>query len=104
MVTSRKIQTPLHRRRLALAHYLRSNSGQKVDTWINAPYVASWAALESYMFNVAVENNQSETYFTEKLLNCFATGTVPIYFGATNLSPWFDMRGVIPFKSLKRFA
>jgi hypothetical protein len=100
MVTSRKIRTPLHRRRLAIAHYLRLDPGKKVDTWINAPYAASWAALESYMFNVAVENHQSETYFTEKLLNCFATGTVPIYFGATNISPWFDMRGVIPFRSL----
>lgn len=29
-----------------------------------------------------VENSQDDTYFSEKLLDCFMTGTVPIYWGA----------------------
>jgi hypothetical protein len=39
--------------------------------------------------------------FTEKLLDCFKTRTVPIYFGCPNLSNYFDIRGVLMFKSIE---
>ena len=56
-------------------------------------------ALEDYMFSVAIENNgfgmAAENYFTEKLLDCFATGTIPIYFGCSNIERFFNPDGVI---------
>jgi hypothetical protein len=33
--------------------------------------------LKDYMFSFAVENDTYDTYFTEKILDCFATGTIP---------------------------
>ena len=42
------------------------------------------------MFSVAIENT-----FSEKILDCFLTGTVPIYLGATNLRSIFDIGGII---------
>jgi len=53
-------------------------------------------ALKDYMFSIAIENLKYDNYFTEKLTDCFACGTVPIYYG----SDWvidnlFDSRGVI---------
>ena len=38
--------------------------------------------LCDYRFSVAIENGQYKTYFTEKILDCFATGTIPVYLGA----------------------
>jgi hypothetical protein len=42
--------------------------------------------------------------FTEKILDCFKTKTVPIYFGCTNLSKYFDVRGVLQFYSIEQLA
>jgi hypothetical protein len=51
--------------------------------------------LCDYMFSIAIENGQYETYFTEKLLDCFATGTIPVYLGAPDISNYFNKDGII---------
>tara|TARA_B100000287_G_C20601388_1_gene768233 strand:- start:418 stop:1497 length:1080 start_codon:yes stop_codon:yes gene_type:complete len=58
-------------------------------------------ALHNYAFSVAIENNTSKNdyYFTEKLLECFITGTVPIYHGCPNIDKFFDTRGVLTFST-----
>ena len=47
------------------------------------------------MFSVAIENEREPNWFTEKLLDCFATFTVPIYYGCQNVSDHFDPGGII---------
>lgn len=56
----------------------------------------------SYMFHLAIENCTEENYFTEKLVNCFATHTIPLYFGDPLISNKFDSRGIIQLDQ-KRF-
>ena len=34
-------------------------------------------------------------------MNCFATGTVPIYHGSTGIGEFFDTRGIIQFENRK---
>ena len=51
--------------------------------------------LCDYMFSVAIENGQYETYFTEKLLDCFATGTIPVYLGAPDIGNYFNKDGIV---------
>jgi len=51
--------------------------------------------LCDYMFSIAIENASYETYFTEKLLDCFATGTIPVYYGAPNIGDYFNKDGII---------
>lgn len=51
--------------------------------------------LKDYRFSVAMENSCADTYFTEKLLDCFLTGTVPIYWGTKCISKIFDHDGII---------
>lgn len=52
-------------------------------------------ALDDYMFSVAIENGSYATYFTEKILDCFATGTIPIYRGAPDVGEHFDPNGIL---------
>ena len=47
------------------------------------------------MFSVAIENASYETYFTEKVQDCFATGTIPIYYGAPDIGKFFNPKGII---------
>jgi hypothetical protein len=55
-------------------------------------------ALCDYMFSVTIENDQYETYWTEKILDCFTAGTVPIYHGAPDIKNYFNMNGIIILK------
>jgi hypothetical protein len=47
------------------------------------------------MFSVAVENTDLPYYVTEKLVDCFATHTVPLYVGDPALGDEFDESGII---------
>jgi hypothetical protein len=52
-------------------------------------------ALKDYKFSVTIENCQENDYFTEKLIDCFLTGTVPIYWGFNNIGKYFNPDGII---------
>ena len=51
--------------------------------------------LNDYMFSVAIENGSYASYFTEKILDCFATGTIPIYKGAPDIGNFFNVDGIL---------
>jgi hypothetical protein len=55
----------------------------------------SKAIVFQSMFHVAVENNMDEYYFTEKLIDCFRTYTIPIYWGTHRVLDIFDNDGII---------
>lgn len=54
-------------------------------------------------FNIACENQMMNNMFTEKLLDCFRTLTIPIYYGCLNIPKYFDRRGMIEFDSFNKF-
>ena len=66
---------------------LFGNSYQHID--------AKEMGLNDYMFSVAIENGSYATYFTEKLLDCFATGTIPLYRGAPDVGDYVNSDGII---------
>jgi hypothetical protein len=53
-------------------------------------------------FNIACENDIIPNMYTEKIIDCFQTRTVPIYYGCTNLEQYFDTRGVIQFWTIEQ--
>ena len=53
--------------------------------------------LKEYKFSIVMENNIEPDYFTEKLIDCFLTGTVPIYLGPKQVENYFDPNGIIFF-------
>ncbi len=55
-------------------------------------------------FNITIENTEQEDYFTEKLLGCFMALTVPIYIGCSNVSDYFDNRGMLVVKSVEELV
>jgi len=101
MISSYKISAPMHRRRLGYALALRFFSPSKARVFLGSKKPFSAPATGKYAFNICIENYVDEMYFTERLLNCFATGTVPIYFGSRQLPEPFVEQGVIRFTTLK---
>lgn len=51
--------------------------------------------LNDYRFSFAFENDTYDTYFTEKILDCFATGTIPIYMGTSRIVEYFNPNGIM---------
>jgi len=51
--------------------------------------------LCDYMFSVVIENGVYESYYTEKILDCFATGTIPVYLGSPDIADHFNKDGII---------
>jgi len=57
--------------------------------------------LSKYKYQIVVENCKEDYYFTEKIIDCFATGTVPIYWGCPSIYRFFDIEGIITFDTLE---
>ena len=94
LCTSPKDWCPLHHARLQLyQHFRKSNV---VDTfygdWNNPelPNIKPEDYLEHYKFSIIIENDIDDFWFTEKILNCFSTKTVPIYVGARKIRELFN--------------
>lgn len=56
--------------------------------------------LKDYMFSIVVENTKKDYYFTEKIIDCFKTGTIPIYWGCPSIGDFFEKDGIISFDNL----
>ncbi len=100
MLSSRKTACPLHRERLRIAKRLW-NKRDDVDVFIDPPGVYAYDVTRSYRYNICIENYIDESYFTERILNCFATGTIPIYKGATKITEFFDADGILEFDTFR---
>ena len=51
--------------------------------------------LIDYMFSIAIENDTYDTYYTEKVTDCFACATIPIYKGTAGITDFFNPDGII---------
>jgi hypothetical protein len=93
MITSSKVMCAGHRKRLELAMSLKNS----VDLYGRGhnPIASKEQGLASYMFSIAHENASYSGYFTEKVLDCFATGTIPIYWGDPDIGKIFNTDGII---------
>ena len=99
IITSPKNWCPLHNARIWLCDCFQDNP--KVDVfrgdW-NNPMVKTIDAkdyLEEYKYSIIIENDLDDWWYTEKILNCFSTKTVPIYVGASKIGELFNANGII---------
>ena len=93
-------------------HRLRHNIYQNIkDKSYNIDFFGSGCnkriefkieALKDYMFSIVVENSIENDYFTEKLIDCLLSGTIPIYHGTPNIGRYFDINGIIILDSLEQ--
>jgi hypothetical protein len=87
-----------------LRHQVAQNLGSHIDLFglgTNRPIELKEDALIDYHYSIVIENSKTENYFTEKLLDCLAVGTMPIYWGCSNLDKFFNLDGIITFNTLE---
>ena len=121
MITSNKSITSGHRFRHIITDYL-TRMGKDIyiniygGRYMNLPYMKTKAfdidhncrhisngkinALKLYMFSIVIENSKEDYMFTEKLIDCFLTGTVPIYYGCPSIHKFFNIKGILIIDTL----
>jgi hypothetical protein len=57
--------------------------------------------LKDYYYSICVMNSNINGYFTEALGDCFATGTIPIFWGTKSVVDVFNTDGMIFFERLE---
>tara|TARA_B100000029_G_scaffold92260_1_gene82192 strand:- start:727 stop:1713 length:987 start_codon:yes stop_codon:yes gene_type:complete len=99
MIASNKGYTEGHRRRLRVVEAFVDKFGQDdLYGWgltHELPLKEKSTGLKDYMFSFACENANYPTYFTEKLTDCFACGTIPVYYGTAGVAQYFNPEGII---------
>lgn len=71
------------------------------DCLHNAPWPAGisrqdkYRMMQQYMFHLAVENECSDDYITEKVWGALSSGSLPIYFGAPNVNKHVPEHSVV---------
>ncbi len=98
IIASGKRQTNGHQ----LRHSVISQLGDKLDVYGRGyrTIEKKIIALKDYAFSVTIENAKFDYYFTEKLLDCFMTGTVPIYWGCPSIGNFFNTEGMLIFDDI----
>ena len=107
MLIGSKMATEGHRIRHDMAEMIEAN-GFDVDfygargTPTEYGQSAKLASLSDYCFSIVTETCREDNLFTEWLLDCFALGTIPIFWGASNIHQFFDVDGIIQFDTVDR--
>lgn len=104
-ITSFKNYTSGHKKRISLFKELKDTNTFKDHiygkTYRNIKNKID--GLKDYMFSIAMENSVYPKYYTEKVTDCFATGTIPIYYGDRSICEDFDSEGIIFLEDLSDF-
>jgi len=100
IIASGKRQHPGHK----LRHQIIAGSGNNIDVFGGGynPLENKITGLRDYRYHFCIENTKRDYWFTEKLIDCFVTGTIPIYWGCPSIDDFFNIDGMICFDELKR--
>jgi hypothetical protein len=57
--------------------------------------------LSSYKFSIAMENTEGDGYISEKIIDSFLSGTIPIYYGSYMVEEFINPKSFILIKGEK---
>jgi hypothetical protein len=96
MISSRKNFCSGHRLRVQVADIMKTC--QLVDLFgrdFGVPVENKIDCKRDYRFSIVIENQMIPGWHTEKILDCFMTGTIPVYYGDPNIGNYYDTNGIL---------
>ena len=93
IIASAKRQHPGHIQR----HQVIAGAQDHIDVFGGGynPLKDKINGLKDYRYHFCIENIKRDYWFTEKLIDCFVTGTIPIYWGCPSIGEFFNLDGMI---------
>ena len=105
-VTSTKTITPQQRFRVDLLNKLKRGGFPNTPDLFGRGHnpmpesrLGKYLSLSDYAFSINIENMVQDHYFSEKIIDCFLCGTIPIYFGARKINNYFNADGILVFNN-----
>lgn len=99
MVSSDKELCELHKIRKQLALDLKGHPlVDTMGTFDGGAFVDTETIYAPYKFSIVVENYIDDYWFTEKICNCFANKTIPLYLGSPKIYKFFNPQGIMSFQ------
>ncbi|MBY0377942.1 MAG: hypothetical protein K2Q33_05215 [Gammaproteobacteria bacterium] len=65
---------------------------------------SKYEVLSRYQFSLCFENMIMDGYVTEKIFDCLYVGTIPIYWGAPDISDYVPSEAFIDFRNFSSYA
>ena len=78
-----------------LSKYKLVDSGGRILNNIGGPVESKLEFQKQYKFSLAFENSSSNGYTTEKIVDAFAAGGIPIYWGDPRIEEVFNAKSFI---------
>jgi len=104
-ITSDKGWAPGHQMRLSIWDGLEDAedlNGFEILKYMSPPRAPSKNFLfENAKYSITLENQKLENWITEKVIDCFASKTIPIYWGCPNIGEYFNIDGILTFDTLE---
>jgi hypothetical protein len=104
-VTSNKNFTPGHSIRMQVVESMHQGIN-RFDLYGRGfnPIDKKEEGLNDYKFSIVIENEFMKNWFTEKLVDCFRTKTIPIYKGCPNIKDFYNKKGIITFDTMEELS
>jgi len=67
------------------------------------PVAEKLETLRQYRFSLCLENSQFEGYVSEKIFDCFFTGTIPIYLGAPDIEKYVPAEAFVDLRKFRDY-
>ncbi|NNM67403.1 MAG: hypothetical protein HKM06_05285 [Spirochaetales bacterium] len=87
-----------------LAERFKADSGGRAFNNVGGPVPDKAEFIKNYKFSLAFENTSWPGYTTEKLVEAYSYGTVPIYWGDPNVATSFNAKAFLRLKSLRELG
>jgi hypothetical protein len=84
-----------------LSKYKKVDMGGKCQNNINRNVKNKIEFLSNYKFSIAMENSNGDGYLSEKIVDSFLAGTIPIYYGDYILDEFINPKSYILIKGEK---
>lgn len=78
-----------------LCNYQKVDSGGRVLNNIGGPVADKIEFMRPYKFCIAYENSTYPGYVTEKIMDCFIAGCIPIYWGSDCIQKDFNPKRIL---------
>ena len=75
--------------------------GGKYNNNIGGPVINKIKFLSSYKFSIAMENSEGDGYISEKIIESFLAGTIPLYYGDYMIDEYINPKSYILIKGEK---
>ena len=81
-----------------LNKYKKVDMGGKYNNNIEGPIKNKIEFFKDYKFSIAMENTNGDGYVSEKIIDSFISGTIPIYYGSYMIDEYINPKSYILIK------